>query len=565
MAFIRFQKVKVSDSGAIIGGTAAIIDVSYVRSPGNSHSKQTVRERLGTPIYISDDRKSGIFNSPTRGIVEYDVVKDLFKEVSSDDERLSAFAESRGRNVHSVFGDAYVFMCFLKNMGMTGVLGKVLTRKPDLERCIMHLYHRHMSNASKDRCDLFCENSFITSVMSDVPVQTLRTDTYYFETMGGDNLRLAFFTAFAEMMRRTFPDFGKSCYVDSTPLPNEAKDNPFNAFNRHGTGEATKQTRLVLVLDKASGLPVWFKTIPGNVTDVNTLKDIADDVKVSIGMEICDYVLDAGYASKSLIKTYGLGPFEEGEDGPTDGRDTEESWEDPDTEYEPPEKSVLVKMPLKQGYGHPGLFGGIKPLLNNGKYDFCRDGHAYFGKRRKHVLFGQKIYAYVYVDHDNALNGYRKFMSENPEEFSAMKDKDRTWCKYRSGFFVLLSNLRSTPQEILDMYFGRTDIETVFKTSKEYLSLLPLNKWTVRTVHGKILSDMVSLIVYLSMRRTLSGTPFSMTETATRLRSLICSVDGKGVIRVDTPNKQVREIFAALSVPLPADTDLEKVRSDCLM
>ena len=46
----------------------------------------------------------------------------------------------------------------------------------------------------------------------------------------------------------------------------------------------------------------------------------------------------------------------------------------------------------------------------------------------------------------------------------------------KNGYFVLVSNIDSTPAETLDRYFGRMDIEWFFKTSKEYLSLLPLSK-----------------------------------------------------------------------------------------
>lgn len=59
-----------------------------------------------------------------------------------------------------------------------------------------------------------------------------------------------------------YPEFGKGCYADSTPLPNDAKDNPFNALCSHGVGHVAVQTRLVLVLDEVSGLPVWLTLIP---------------------------------------------------------------------------------------------------------------------------------------------------------------------------------------------------------------------------------------------------------------------------------------------------------------
>lgn len=38
---------------------------------------------------------------------------------------------------------------------------------------------------------------------------------------------------------------------------------------------------------------------------------------------------------------------------------------------------------------------------------------------------------------------------------------------------------------MLDRYFGRCYIETVFKTSKEYLQMLPLKKWNARRVTAR--------------------------------------------------------------------------------
>ena len=48
---------------------------------------------------------------------------------------------------------------------------------------------------------------------------------------------------------------------------------------------------------------------------------------------------------------------------------------------------------------------------------------------------------------------------------------------------------------MLDEYFCRTNIETAFKTDKEYLKLLPLCKWSDLTVRGKILSDVIDSIL----------------------------------------------------------------------
>lgn len=66
-----------------------------------------------------------------------------------------------------------------------------------------------------------------------------------------------------------------------------------------------------------------------------------------------------------------------------------------------------------------------------------------------------------------------------------MKDKDKDWMEVKDGFFVLISNIDTTPERLLTLYLDRCEIEVVFKTSKEYLRILPLSKWTDETVRGK--------------------------------------------------------------------------------
>ena len=549
MAFIRIQKMKHDDQGRVIGGTAAIIDTFYdgeLQKTTKGHSKQVVREKLGLPLWISDDKKSGIFLSPTRGLVSYDVNSDAFGFVESDDPRVSGTLEDVEDRIHTVFGDAFIFLSFLKNTGLDPILASVFPDDDLYQRCICHLFHTIMKNGDRSRCDLFIEKSFVSYVTPKAPSWSLRCDTAYFTEMGSDAVRIAFFKGFAAFMKKAVPGFGRACYMDSTPLPNDIDDNPFNALCSHGTGSPEIQMRLVLVIDSITGLPVWYELIPGNVLDLNTLKNFTDNVKASIDVEITEYVLDAGYASKELIQAYPA----QSEDAAVDDVDCDEMI---------PERNIVVRMPAKKGYPFKTLYHDCKPLMSNGKYDFVRDKHMYFGIRRKIEVFETEIYAYVYVDQDNALRGYRQYVTAHEDEFNGLTDKDKTWYKHKFGFFVLLSSIPETPAEMLDRYFGRTQIEAVFKTAKEYLNLLPLCKWTAERVRGKILNDIIALILYLKMRGSLKGTPYSMTEVITCSQSLMCFKDHDTVM-IEKPKKQLSDISKDMGLKIPTSVSLSDYR-----
>ena len=529
MAFIKAQKVIYDENGKISSGSAAIVD-TYYGNFGNYHAKHTVREKLGKVLWLSQDKKSGVFMSPTRGLVEYNAVTDVFSSVDKSDERLGGTETFPTTQIHTVFGDSYMLLKFMENEGVLKILRDVFQTNPDYERLLCHILHGVLKDGSKITCDNFLLKSFASYVFPDVPLSSLKSDTRFFTMMGDDKTKLAFFKKFVDAMRKKYPSFGKGCYVDSTPLPNDIDDNPFNALSSHGIGSCGIMERLVLVLDEETGLPVWYDIIPGNVLDLNTTMNVVNDVADSLDVIIDSLVLDAGYVSKELVSAFHIGT----------------------------EKSFIGRMPAKKGFPFKDLYWDVKPILSRGKYTFVRNKHVYFGHKKKITLFGQEVYAYIYVDQYNALKGYSDLLSRLDDgEFEKMKDSDKDWMTVKYGFFILLSNIDSTPEDILTRYFGRTNIEVVFKTSKEYLNLLPLSKWTDDTVRGKILSDIINTIVLLLLRKKMAGSALSASELYGKSQSLMCFRNDRGTVTVETPCKQVKEYYKLLGLKVPAHVNVE--------
>lgn len=395
-----------------------------------------------------------------------------------------------------MFGDACLFFSFLEKHGYAGLLKDVFPKTADYARVLMHTFYGVMKTGSKVHCDSYIEKSFASYLADGILIPSLYPDTRFFDILGDDGIRSSFFRSFIERKRKDNPSFGRSCYVDSTPLPNDIQDNPFNAFCFHETGVCELQTMLVLVLDSKSGLPVWYSMIKGNILDLSTINGVVDDVRISLGIGITSLVLDAGYASKDLIQAY------------SDNR-----------------KKLLVRMPLKQGWPHRVLYWKHHDKFFKGKYSFIRKGHEYFDLHDEDSLFGRHMHFYIHVDKNNALTAARQFMTEHEEEFNAMKDCDKDWVmvKKGGGFFILVSNKEMSAREALDEYLGRAEIEGVFKKAKTYLELLPLSKWTVERIYGKILYDCMALIFSLEMEKASEEKELSSVEIAGYTQSLICA------------------------------------------
>jgi hypothetical protein len=240
MAFIKVQKLVLDEDGKVKNGSAAIVETEY-DSANSGKSRHRVRERLGKIVTLSVDRKSGLFLSPTRGLVNYDSVSDSFEEVGSKDpstEELEPFADSV---IHTVFGDAYLFLVVSEKAGLLDVLRNVFQKDGEYERVMVHLAHSVLRNGSKIGCDDFITKSFVSYLLEDLPVNSLYSDTAYFSLLGNDTTKVAFFKRFAANRRKSNPSFGKGCYVDSTPLPNSISDNPFNALCSLGLKGASIQ------------------------------------------------------------------------------------------------------------------------------------------------------------------------------------------------------------------------------------------------------------------------------------------------------------------------------------
>ena len=164
---------------------------------------------------------------------------------------------------------------------------------------------------------------------------------------------------------------------------------------------------------------------------------------------------------------------------------------------------------------------------------------------------------YVYVDKDNALELSRQNRLKHPEEYEKMTLSEKNWYDVWFGYFVLISNATRTPQEILGDYFGRTHIEAVFKTSKEYLDILPLRKWTETRVIGKLFSDMIEEIVHLMLMKELAGEGIALSRMIGSASSLMCMKRHDETIEVETPNKNVKAFYKKIKLNVPSTFSLK--------
>ena len=549
---IRFRNIVKDENGVIVSGSATLVQNVYSPNAQGkhtmNHSKRIVIERLGKVVWMSEDRKSGIFNSPERGLIAYDVSTDEFTPVSPQDPRLLATKhEGLSPRIHTNFGNQYLFF---SEMGKTPLMNVLRTAFPNqqlFQKLLAHLAHDCLKNGSAVKCGEYLQQSALSYLLTDIPVSTLDCDSGYYTELSNDNHKVAFFKALVTEMRKANPEFGHACYVDSTPLPGEAENNPFNALSSHGTDGLLVQSRLVLVLDIETNIPVWFEIIPSNVLDKSTILSIIDDVKATLDVHIDMFDLDAGYARQELFEMFNRNNATYTDD---EGR----TWD----------HTVLVRMPATPGYPTDELYVQCKPHFYSGRYQFDYEHHTFFGERVEIELFGYPEYAYVFIDSTQAQSFLRKWREENWEKWSGFSDKEQDYYMVKDGLFILTGNKKQTPQEALIEYRGRTSIEGFFRDGKTYLKILPLAKWNKMTVTGKIFHDIMETIFYRAYRKQIAPTGLTMERLIVCMDSWECFKKSDTLLELKTPNLQTRQALERLGYAIPGHIDVTEMRQEFL-
>ena len=89
--------------------------------------------------------------------------------------------------------------------------------------------------------------------------------------------------------------------IDSSGLPNSVHF-PLTAVSNHN-GKINRELRIIAVVQKDTGMPLFFRYVPGNIVDVNTIvRTVHEMVALGVGMDYC--ILDAGYYNDLIFDQF---------------------------------------------------------------------------------------------------------------------------------------------------------------------------------------------------------------------------------------------------------------------
>ncbi len=278
---------------------------------------------------------------------------------------------------------------------------------------------------------------------------------------------------------------------------------------RNKENDRLSQINLALLFGEKSGLPFYYRKLPGNITDVKTIKQLMNEFDI-MGYKKVKVVMDRGFYSKTNI----------------------------DMLYKNHQKFIMgVKLGLKfvsnileEERGNLAIWTNLQSQF--GTYGICRPIQWDYEQKRPYIgdsiKESRRAYLHIFYNHEKAakdqvdmndyltrlyndlvnnnckdfhLKDYSKYftVSETPKRGlkvipneEVMKETTRNF-----GYFALLSNEVKDPFEALSIYRSKDIVEKGFGNLKERLNFRRLQVSSELSLNGKIFVEFIALI-YLS-------------------------------------------------------------------
>lgn len=333
-----------------------------------------------------------------------------------------------------------------------------------------------------------------------------------------------------EVQRRFFEEYLSCIYgddsaagilVDSTGVPNATKMDITQISNHNG--DINREVRLIYVIDRDNGIPIYFRYVADNIIDVSTLITTVSELE-QYGVSVSHAILDAGYFSeKNAVELFESGiPF-------------------------------MTRLAPNKTVFKNAAVGNLDDLMSQ-KYAYRYGERLVFIKKIKVDVCSHNAYVYLCIDEDMYLMQHKKTI------LNALDDKnnsDETDAAIkRPGAFAILASEDISEDKLLPMYYTRQQVEQVFDISENYADLLPIRVQSEPAFAGHLLICFMATAIMQKLQHDLMKRRSNKTKSLNAesimiyLRNQKCKVYKDYAIPQE-PRKEVNAIYDIFNVQVP--------------
>jgi hypothetical protein len=472
-------------------------------------------KKVNDPLYLGKviDLEKGLFHSRKRGTFKF-TLQHGFE--SFDVENPTDVSPYQEEKKILDFGASYLLAEFLKKTGYWKLFREILLRWEDtLLAMIFYYVEMHSSNRDAFR---WLEGSYSKILFPRAQLQSQRISELL-DNLGDEAVLRRFFKKYLKMQLPKNKKVG--VLIDSTGLPNDIQF-PLAALSNHN-GLVSRETRLILVIDRESRMPLFFRYNAGNIVDVTTLKATLEELRQY--KVFVDYaIVDAGYCSEDNIR-----------------------------ELYKAKIPFLTRLPTNRKIFTDAIAEHAEDVLgDNCRYVYQKRMIGI--KRIKASLYANCGYVYLCVDYNNRNEELTKF-TINASKDKIPRDK---WKKQTAdmGFFALVSSENIEVEELLPLYYTRQAIEQVFDFNKNNINLLPLRSHGESTFRGHLMLTFLASLLYILLSKCFKDSKELTAESALiEMRNLKCKVFDD-CLTIKEITKDMRNISEMSGITIPEKISL---------
>ena len=410
------------------------------------------------------------------------------------------------------FGDTYLLETLYKQTGLTNLLNQTLKQAAETTQTLIH--YKLCNNAALRHTQKWHQGNYLSLKTNNQNLTSQKISTHL-KTLANPTLQKTFFQTYIPQL----PNTKQGIIIDGSSLPNQIH-NHLTTWGRSGE-EIDKQIRFLLAVDRDQHLPLFFRTLPGNIIDVSTLQNTIYELK-HYGIKEAFLYLDAGFFSdNNLCQMY-------------------ENKLD-----------FIIRLPSNRKL--------YKRLIEqHGRELERRENIVAYGERGLFVkevevdLLGHRAFAYLVLDPVRRGREMSRFLRNNVADSSGGGDdgggvlscggEEVDFGILVKGVMVVVSSFRFLKEEVVPSYYVRQVAETFFGFSKDDLGLVPLRVHSEESVHGFLFLQFLVLVAFLQLKKQL-GKKYTVEEVLLSMRNLKCKVYDKEILVEELTNTTALKVM----------------------
>ncbi len=464
------------------------------------------------------DREKGIYQNRERGIFTFNPETQEFgvppqSYVPPQKER------KKDTRVCVDFGDSFFLANFIHKSGIIEAIDCISYGNRDTLHAMILFYT--LSNLANYNATAWFNSSIVKLMYPNANITSQRISDFL-AAVGTDKNQLVFQKAYIKFVMEHYSK-DTNILIDSTGLPNSIHGS-MTRYNVHN-GKVSREIRLILVVQKSTGLPLYYQAVPGNIVDVSTLERTMEHIK-ALGIDIASCIMDAGYNSSENLDLF----YDE---------------------------------------NHACKMGFITRVASNDKQftTMMKENIGLIEQEENFVHYGDRV---LYITHKQIMVGKNK---DNPAWLYLGLDMDRESDEHHNlirkaatremsdadihhalqteGYFGIVSGTEYSNNEILPAYYQRQMAEQIFDFAKNYTKLLPLRTNNDATFNGHLLMSYIATCIIKMIQIRLKESNMYLGSRLDFLHGQKCIVYTDRVV-TNAPEKEANETFKVFGINCPA-------------